>query len=106
MGRHHQAGLQPWPRGGRHCSIEDELCYFWQQSPSPECSQTAIGALQVAHGTLPGTSLTVTSTSEAVHITLAYAAAATMMEAYLEWKVWLFCNHPCLRLVSDIYFHK
>jgi hypothetical protein len=45
------------------------------------------GYPQVQHATLPGTSLTVTSTSEAVHITLAYAAAATLIEAYLEWKV-------------------
>ena len=44
-------------------------------------------SLQVQHATLPGTSLTVTSTSEAVHITLAYAAAAALMDAYLEWKV-------------------
>ncbi len=54
--------------------------------------------MQVAHGTEPGTNLTITSTSEAMHVTLAYAAAATLMDAFLEWKVGSFveCLHTLM----------
>lgn len=47
----------------------------------------ACHAPQASYGTEQGTKVSVKSTSEAVHLTLAYAAASHIVDAYLEWKV-------------------
>ena len=49
-------------------------------------SQGQANGMQVAHGVDPGTHINVKSTSEVVHVTLAYAAATTTVGALLEWK--------------------
>ena len=41
---------------------------------------------QASQGVEPGTHVTVKSTSEVVHVTLAYAAATTALTSFLEWK--------------------
>ncbi len=42
--------------------------------------------LQAAFGVQPGTHLTVKSTSEALHLTLAYAAVSSVVAAIQEWR--------------------
>ena len=42
--------------------------------------------LQSAHGVSPGTYLSVKSTSETLHLTLAYAAASSFVAALQEWQ--------------------
>jgi len=42
--------------------------------------------MQAAFGVQPGTHLTVKSTSEALHLTLAYAAVSSVVAAIQEWR--------------------
>src|SRR5947209_5424306 len=42
--------------------------------------------LQAAHGVNPGTNVTIKSTSDTLHLTLAYAAASSFVAALQEWR--------------------
>jgi hypothetical protein len=49
----------------------------------------SICLLQPAYGVAPGTMLSFKSTSESVHITLAYSAVNAVIDSFLEWRVGL-----------------
>lgn len=53
------------------------------------CMQTLLNytCAQAMHGTELGTRVGVTSTSDAMHTTVAYAAVSHIIDAFLEWKV-------------------
>ena len=70
------------PDGALHAELSQHpvicVCY---------CSDHVSTMLaQASQGVDPGTHVTVKSTSEVVHVTLAYAAATTALTSFLEWK--------------------
>ncbi len=48
---------------------------------------TSAVSLQAAYSISPGTTLSLQSTNEPLHLTLAYAAVNAAIESYLEWQV-------------------
>lgn len=55
----------------------------WLQTLTDWCG----GRFQVAYSLEPGTSVVLKSTTKPLHLTVAYAALHSVMNAYLEWKV-------------------
>ena len=82
----HQAGSQH----DRHRVLLDHamLSGFYEHITNKAVGLTQeLMQLQAAHSISPGTSLSLQSTNEPLHLTMAYAAVNAAIESYLEWQV-------------------
>ena len=77
--------LLPIVTSTRGMTVHKHMTCWDGQSASPAYLRKLVW-MQAAFGVQPGTHLTVKSTSEALHLTLAYAAVSSVVAAIQEWR--------------------